>query len=141
LWTFDGQQESYTETPVWDTTSETYSVSSQYRTVVDKTDNGKSLTCSVNHGTIATPKSATVTISVLCKLKLNMFLMLLLQSHLNMVRIPLLYIARRGIHVCYMMCLPIDRINLFLYVKIYRAVFDETMLFPNSQSKHCVNHW
>ena len=69
VWTFDGQQESYTETPVWDTTSETYSVSSQYSTVVDRTDNGKSLKCSVNHGTIDTPNTETVTISVLCKLE------------------------------------------------------------------------
>ena len=70
VWTFDGQQESYTGTPVWDTTSETYSVSSQYMTVVNMTYNGKSLMCSVNHGIIATPKSATVTISVLCKLNI-----------------------------------------------------------------------
>ena len=69
VWTFDGQQESYTETPVWNTTSETYSVSSQYRTVVDRTDNGNSLMCSVNHGTIGTPKTETVTINVHCKLE------------------------------------------------------------------------
>jgi len=67
VWTFDGQQESYTGTPVWNTISETYSVSSQYMSVVDRTDNGKPLMCSVNHGTIGTPKTETVTISVLCK--------------------------------------------------------------------------
>jgi len=72
VWTFDGQQESYIGTPVWDTTSETYSVSSQYSTVVDRTYSGKFLMCSVNLGTIGTPnirKVTIVTISVLCKLE------------------------------------------------------------------------
>ena len=49
--------------------------------------------------------------------------MLLLKAHLNTVLIPLLYLGRRGINVCYMMFLT-------LYVRIYRAVLMKPFCFP-----------
>lgn len=67
VWTFGSKQQTYSGTPSVDLITETYSATSQYETTVNRSDNGRTLTCSVSHGTLASPKTASVSVAVQCK--------------------------------------------------------------------------
>ena len=144
VWTFDGQQKSYTETPVWDTTSETYSVSSQYMSVVDRTDNGKSLMCSVNHGTIGTPKTETVTSSVLCKLErcpdIHLYIFLYKFGTKNIGKPKINTDSIKLSHMFYLVGTICVQANVMYLYNVHTLIDIRILLFPNSQSKHSLHH-
>lgn len=67
VWTFGSKQQTYTGTPSEDLATETYSATSQYETAVNRSDNGRTLTCSVTHGTLSSPKTTSTLVVVQCK--------------------------------------------------------------------------
>lgn len=67
VWTFGSKQQTYTGTLSEDLATETYSATSQYETAVNRSDNGRTLTCSVSHWTLASPKTTSTLVVVQCK--------------------------------------------------------------------------
>ncbi|XP_052803376.1 synaptogenesis protein syg-2-like isoform X1 [Mya arenaria] len=65
-WSLGGETATSVSKPtvVENTTSNTFSVSETYTQVVDRADNRKTLTCSINHETLSSPRTASVTLNV-----------------------------------------------------------------------------
>lgn len=69
-WIIGNQQPQLSSgSAVLDTTTETYNYTNQNYSKVSRLDNGKTLTCPVNHRTLSASVSATETITVQCKFK------------------------------------------------------------------------
>jgi len=54
-------------------TTNTYSVTSVYRSALRREDNGKILTCQINHKAVATPLSGSLQLNITCMLNLIVF--------------------------------------------------------------------
>ena len=67
-WTMQGGPvEPALNSKVTDTGNSTFMVTSDYRRAVNRSLNGKTLTCSVSHVSLSSPKSGTAALTVLCK--------------------------------------------------------------------------
>jgi len=67
IWLLEGGSSEVADTTtVAYTTNNTFAVRSEYRSVVSKIDNGKTLTCTLNHETLAVPLSGTVNLNISC---------------------------------------------------------------------------
>ena len=52
---------------VTDTGNNTFMVTSDYRRTVNRSINGKTLTCTVSHVSLSSPTSGSVTLTILCE--------------------------------------------------------------------------
>jgi len=69
-WILDNGTPETDPTPVVveNSTTNTYSLTSVYRSVVRREDNGKILTCEIKHKTVATPLSGSLQLNITCML-------------------------------------------------------------------------
>ena len=67
-WTLQGGlAEPALNKKVTDTGNSTFMVTSEYELAVNRTLNGKSITCTVSHVSLTTPRSLSVPLTVLCE--------------------------------------------------------------------------
>lgn len=66
VWNFGNVNQTYTEVLIQDNITETFSVSSQYQRVVNRSDNGKHLSCSVRHATLSSPQEIATSVNIRC---------------------------------------------------------------------------
>jgi len=69
-WILDNGTPETDPTPVVveNSTTNTYSVTSVYRSAVRREDNGKNLTCEITHKAVATPLSGSLQLNIACML-------------------------------------------------------------------------